>query len=154
MKASIFHNRILTIALLVVSASAFAVTPEEDEIDKKCIKPKFRDFAPPAKAEVDPGSELSFHVSHNADAPTIGAEAKTQKMAVSVKDRNTFYEVKAKLPADLKGTFARISIHARAADGECVGHDGWLIKIKGDGSTPAANSVIENQAKAAENPAK
>ncbi len=119
------------LGLLVVSTSIFAVTPDEEE-DKKCIKPKFRDFAPAAKSEVIPGSEITFHVSHNTEPNTIGAEAKGQKMKVNVKDRKTFYEVKTNLPAELRNTYARISVHARGLEGECIGHDGWLIQIKGD----------------------
>lgn len=134
---------ILALGLLVFATSVFAATPDEEERDKKCIKPKFRDFAPEAKAEVDPGAEITFHVSHNAEPSTIGAEAKGQKLAVNVKDRKTFYEVKSRLPGDLKNSYARISIHARAAEGECIGQDGWLIKIKGEGSEADAKTGVQ-----------
>lgn len=129
----------LALCLLVSSTSLFAVTPEDEE-DKKCIKPKFRDFSPAAKAEVNPGSEISFHVTHNADPASIGAEAKTIKMKLTVRDRKTFYEAHAALPEELSNSYARISIHAKAAEGECVGHDGWLIKVNpkaGEVAAPA-----------------
>lgn len=141
MKITFPWKRLLVLGLIAASANAFAVTPDEEEMDKKCIKPKFRDFAPAAKSEVAPGSEITFHTSHNAEPTTIGAEAKGQRLNVNVRDRKTFYEVKTLLPAELSSTFARISIHARAADGECIGQDGWLLKIKDkDGESVSAPS--------------
>jgi len=140
MKTSFPWKRIFFISLIAASSNVFAITPEEEEMDKKCIKPKFRDFAPAAKSEVAPGSEITFHTSHNAEPTTIGADAKGQPMKVNVRDRKTFYEVKAQLPTELSNTFARINIHARAADGECIGQDGWLLRIKSNGSDAAATS--------------
>jgi hypothetical protein len=134
------------LGLLVISTSVLAVTPDEEE-DKKCIKPKFRDFAPEAKAEVNPGSDITFHVSHNSEPSTIAAEAKGVKMKVNVKDRKTFYEVKTNLPTELRGTFARISVSARALEGECIGHDGWLIKIKGDETAVTATDSTDKTTK-------
>ncbi len=123
----------LTVGLILFSTSIFAVTPDEEE-DKKCIKPKFRDFAPVSHSEVSPGSDLSFHVSHNADPTKITADAKGQKLTLSVKDRKKFYEVKSQLPKDLTNTFVRINTHAKSNEGECIGQDGWLLKILATGS--------------------
>ena len=127
---------LLAVGLVVLSNTVFAVTPAEEE-EKKCIKPKFRDFAPPAQSEVEAGSDISFHVSHNSEPSTIGADAKGQKLVVNVKDRKTFYEVKTQLPKDLVNTYARISVHAKALEGECIGQDGWLLKIKASDKAPA-----------------
>jgi hypothetical protein len=129
MKTTTSWKSAVALGLLVVSTSLFAVTPDDEE-EKKCIRPKFRDFVPEAKAEVNPGSEISFHISHNADPLHITAEAKGLKLAVKVRDRNTFFEAHAQLPAELINTFARINVQAKAMEGECVAHDGWLIKIK------------------------
>lgn len=119
----------LALTMLLSSTSLFAVTPDEEE-EKKCIKPKFRDFSPATKSEVDPASEISFHVTHNANPESIGAEAKSIKMVTTIRDRKTFYEVHAKLPGDLSNSYARINVHAKPAEGECLGQDGWLLKIK------------------------
>lgn len=139
MNSSTPRKILLTLGLLVVSNAIFAVTPAED-VEKKCIKPKFRDFAPATQSDVDPGSDISFHVSHNAEASTIRAEAKGQKLAVTVKDRKTFYEVKSQLPKELVNSFARISVQARALEGECIGHDGWLLKIRDQEGKAATSS--------------
>ena len=132
----------LTLVLLMSSTALFAVTPDEEE-EKKCIKPKFRDFSPAAKSEVAPASEITFHVTHNANPDSIGAEAKMIKLQTQVRDRKTFYEVHAQLPSELSNTFARINIHAKPVEGECLGQDGWLLKIKPkDGETsPTATSA-------------
>lgn len=124
---------LLTVGLVLFSASIFAVTPDEEE-EKKCIKPKFRDFAPTSNSEVNPGTDLSFHVSHNADPTKITADAKGQKLTLSIKDRKTFYEVKSQLPKELNNTFVRINTHAKANEGECIGQDGWLLKVLATGS--------------------
>lgn len=127
----------VALGLLVVSTSLFAVTPDEEE-EKKCIKPKFRDFVPEAKAEVNPGSDIGFHISHNADPLHITAEAKGLKLAVKVRDRNTFFEAHTQLPAELSNSFARITVRAKAMEGDCVASDGWLIKIKPKAGEAAA----------------
>lgn len=129
MNSTSFWKSLLTLGCLIFSTATLAITPEEEEGLKKCIKPKFRDFAPIDKSEVEAGSEISFHVSHNSESSTIGAEAKGQKLILDIKDRKKFYEVKARLPAELSNTFARISLHAKAVDGDCIGQDGWLLKI-------------------------
>ena len=133
---------LLALGLLIVSTSIFAVTPAEEE-EKKCIKPKFRDFAPATQSEVAPGSDISFHVSYNADPTKIGADAKGQKLPVNIKDRKTFYEVKSQLPKDLVNTYVRINTHAKAQEGECIGQDGWLLKVKAQ-EGEAGNNVTES----------
>lgn len=142
MTPSIRWKYALVLGLMALSTVASAITPEEDEREKKCIKPKFRDFFPADKAEVSPASPMRFHVSHNANPATIAAEAKGQKIKLTVHDRKNFYEVSGTLPPELQGTFARISLHARAAEGDCMGSDGWLIKIKST-SDVAAPAVIQ-----------
>lgn len=129
MKIKFAWNSALALTLLLSSTALFAVTPDDEE-DKKCIKPKFRDFAPAAKSEVNPGSDITFHVTHNANPDSIGADAKAIKMHTTIRDRKTFYEVHAQLPKELNNTYARITIHAKPMEGECLGQDGWLLKIK------------------------
>lgn len=120
----------LLLAALACAQTAAAVTPGE-EPEKKCIKPKFRDFSPENLAEVAPGGEISFHINRHADPLHVGASAKQIPLKVQVTDKQTFYYVTAKLPAELTSGFARITIEARAMEGECVGRDGWLVKIVG-----------------------
>lgn len=111
----------------ITSGYAFAYGTDDN---KKCRKPKFRDFEPVRLTEVAPGSEISFHVSGWADPDTIEATAKKIPMTVTVIDKMNFFIATAKLPDSLEDGFARLSIEAKAKDGRCIGKDGWLLKIK------------------------
>lgn len=134
--ANCWKTTVLVSAVLFTNA-AFAVTPAE-ETEKECKIPKFRDFLPVALSEVAPESEISFHVSRGADPLTVTAEAKGEKMPVSVQDKTTFLLAKAKLPAALRDGFARIHVTANAVEGGCLGQDGWLIKIQDGATAPAS----------------
>jgi hypothetical protein len=128
MKSSNSWKTAIALTLLAFSHNAMAVTPAE-EAEKKCIKPKFRDFTPPPRSETIPESEISFHVNRWADPLHIAATAKKLPMAVSVEDKGNFYLVKATLPTELRDGFARIHIEAKSTEGDCIGQDGWLLKI-------------------------
>jgi len=132
------------ISVAVFANTAFAVTPAEDE-RKDCKKPKFRDFVPAHQAEVPPESEVSFHVSRDADPLHITADTKGEKLPLEIKHRVTRIEVKTKLPASIQEGYARIHVTAKAMEGECIGQDGWLIKIKG-ANTPVT-AVVEPEKK-------
>jgi hypothetical protein len=131
MKSISNWKNIIVILAVIFSNNGFAVTPEEEEAMNKCVKPKFRDFMPAHMAEALPGSEISFHVKVGADTNSIIATAKNEKMPVTVTDKKNFLLVKAKLPASLGEGPARLHVAAKAADGGCLGQDGWLIFIKG-----------------------
>lgn len=138
MKLTTSWKNLILISAVIFSNTAMAVTPAEDE-EKECKKPKFRDFVPAAKAEVSPESEISFHVSRGADPHSVTADAKGEKMAVNVQDKATFLKVTAKLPASIRDDFARIHVTAKAAEGGCMGQDGWLIKVV-DGAHNASST--------------
>lgn len=146
-------SKLTRLLLLLMSigyvGSAFAITPEEDEHNKKCKKPKFRFFEPAANAEVVPGSKISFHVSKDASQEHITAEAKGVPLKLNIRNRVTHFDINADLPSELQDTFVRISLHARAAEGECVGSDGWLIKVLPNGVAPAAKAAVADAAKPA-----
>lgn len=136
---------------ILLSTLAFAqiasAASDEDESDKKCIKPKFRDFSPAEKSEAAPKSAIAFHINHNADPLHVRASARKIPMKVEVVDKNTFYYVTAKLPDELTEGYARIHVEAKSNDGDCIGDDGWLIKINGN---PAATASSPTPTKAAE----
>ncbi|WP_446809912.1 hypothetical protein ACH50O_22105 [Methylomonas sp. 2BW1-5-20] len=135
MKLSNRWRGALLLWAMVFSTAALALSPEEEERLKECKRPKFRDFVPEQKAEVDAGADIAFHISHNADPLTVTAEARGEKMKVNVVDKKTFYFVSAKLPQLTPG-FARIHVTAKSAESKlesgCLGQDGWLVKIKGE----------------------
>ncbi len=123
-------KKLVTISFLTVLAGTQVVHAYSYEENQRCRKPKFREMEPPKLTEVVAGSEISFHVSGWADPEHITATVKKIPMKVNVVDKMSFFVVTAKLPGELKGPYARISIAARAKEGYCKGKDGWLIKIK------------------------
>ncbi|MGR8930858.1 MAG: hypothetical protein ACU836_09470 [Gammaproteobacteria bacterium] len=118
------------IVTLLFAHTALAITPAE-ELEKKCIKPKFRDFSPKPRSETLPEAEISFHMNRMGDPNHVIATAKKIPMKVEIVDKANFYVVNAKLPAELKNEFARIHIEAKSVEGDCIGQDGWLLKISG-----------------------
>jgi len=145
MKATNACKSALLLTTLIFAQSVSAITPAE-ETEKKCIKPKFRDFAPAHKAEAAPETEISFHVNRFADPEHIAASAKKIPMKVEVTDKQTFYYVTAKLPTELRDGYARIHIEARSTEGDCIGQDGWLIKIADKASESAQVSEEGSEA--------
>jgi len=147
MKSSTSWKTVILLTALAFAPIVSAETPAE-ETDKKCVKPKFRDFSPAANSEVAPGAEISFHINRNADPLHIGAAAKKIPLTVKVENKQTFYYATAKLPAELKEGYARIHIEAKAAEGDCIGQDGWLVKI---GNKAGASAANEPKTETAEN---
>ena len=97
---------------------------------KACEKPKFSNFVPAENAEVAAGSAFSFTASKNTYPTTIKVSVKEQAAtAVKVDKKNDgTFAVSGKLPATLKGGFARIAISADAQS-NCKGAGGWLVKV-------------------------
>ena len=139
MKLSKFWKHAILLTTLTFAHTVLAETPAE-ETERKCIKPKFRDFSPPHKSEVAPESEISFHMNRFADPLHIGASAKKIPMQLDIQDKQTFYYVKARLPKELKNTYARIHVEAKSTEGDCIGMDGWLIKINDLATAPVTPS--------------
>ena len=129
MKVSNTWKTVFLLSTLVFNQSVFAETPAE-EAEKKCIKPKFRDFTPAHQSEAAPGSDIIFHINRHADPLHVKASAKNLPVQLKVVDKKTFYYVSGKLPAELPDGFARIHVQAKGIEGECIGQDGWLVKIK------------------------
>jgi hypothetical protein len=117
-------------AALAFACSVFAATPEEQDDDKKkfCKKPKFYDFTPKHLSAVAPESEISFKIARAKSPEHVHLDVKKIPVALSAENMDLFYLMKGKLPAELRGTFARINVKA-VGDGGCHVEDGWLVKI-------------------------
>ena len=109
---------------MIFSVSAFAAKGRKED----CIEPHFSRFAPAHLSEVPPQSDFSFAASRSTVPETLEVTVKKVKADFVIEDRNIYYKVVGKLPASLKGTFARVSIRARDVM-ECLGQGGWLLKI-------------------------
>jgi hypothetical protein len=101
-----------------------------------CKPPQFRDFSPPERVrnqpfiEVEPGSEIAVKAMGSIDPLSIRMFAKKIVLEPTIVDKQNFFQITATLPTELPSGFARIDLIAQADKGECIGKDGWLIKIK------------------------
>lgn len=142
----------LKLACLFVSigftSSAFSYNAGNTE--RKCQDPRFKTFFPAHKSEVEPESEISFTVSGYADPTTIKAMAKNVPLELTIVDKNSFYDVSAKLPASLTGKYARIHVKAHNSV-ECKSKDGWLLKIRDEPAGSESTALeAENDAEESE----
>lgn len=102
-------------------------------VEEVCKKPKFSNFSlsqykAEDKLEVPAESEFSFVISNWIDPNSIKLTAKQKKVAFTVTDKNSFFLVHSKIPAEYSGQFVRFDVQAHAKLG-CKGLDGWLVKV-------------------------
>lgn len=125
-------------SILLCSALLFAnnvMAYDAGTVDEMCKKPKFSSFSlqeykASGKQEVAAESAFSFVISNWIDPATIKLTAKKKPLPFTVTDKNSFFLVNAKLPADYNGQFVRIDVQVTARLG-CKGLDGWLVKVVG-----------------------
>ena len=144
MKKTTINTLAPLMASLLFSSSVWAYT--DDKQEEYCKKPKFTDtsftaYSEASKAEVVPGSEVSFRASADTDIKTLKITLKGQRIEPDVNSTSTYHQVAFKLPADLTG-FVRINVTAKALL-KCAETTGWLIKIADgghavDASTPSS----------------
>jgi hypothetical protein len=120
------------LAALAFSSSAMAYGSKYTS--DGCKKPRFKSFEPVAynqdtKIEAEAEAEISFTVSGDAEPGSIHIFAKKIPLKFKFVNKEAYYVVTAKLPAELSGKYARINVDATAMMG-CLGKDGWLVKIK------------------------
>ncbi|WP_333874157.1 hypothetical protein [Methylobacter sp.] len=94
-----------------------------------CVKPQLTKFLPANLATVAPGSPFSFYAFNVEKPEQIKVTVKTIPVEVTTEDKESFYLVKGKLPAELVNTTARINIKVNAKIPRCNGENGWLVKI-------------------------
>ena len=124
-------KRCSIVALFISSASSHAYSVEGNEA--VCKKPYIREFSlpiyqEPEKAEVAPESEFTFTLSAWTNPETIKLQIKGKDLPYTLESNSSFHRVRAKIPAELTGQFARIDATGTAVLG-CYNKEGWLIKI-------------------------
>lgn len=97
--------------------------------DVSCIKAKISHYKPEHMATVAPGSEYSFAVSGSNGPGHIHVSIRQEPVQVSIENKETFYLVKGRLPADIKNETVRISVKAKAKVGKCDADGGFLLKV-------------------------
>ncbi|MGD0958786.1 MAG: hypothetical protein ABSB19_03165 [Methylomonas sp.] len=123
------NSYLMTLVLMLVASASWAYGGGSTSSAKACAKPKFTDFAPAENNEVAAGSGFSFTASANTNPSSIKVNVKGMPADINVTSKKTgSFEVSGKLPASLKGDYARIAITAEAPN-NCNGAGGWLVKI-------------------------
>jgi hypothetical protein len=123
----------LTLCCGVMAFAQQAAAYDAGLVEEMCKKPKFTGFSlpeykAPEKAEVPAESEFSFIISAWIDPTTIKLTAKKKPLPITVTDKNSFFLVTAKLPAEYNGQFVRLDAYVTAKLG-CKTVDGWLVKV-------------------------
>ena len=96
---------------------------------RTCEKARLGKFMPAHLETVMPGAEFSFF-AYNIDNPQqIAVTVKNEPVAITSEFIDPYYLIKAKLPAALVNTAARINIKVTAKSSHCEAEDGWLLKI-------------------------
>jgi len=122
------------IAAMFFTGPAFAYNAGNTAV--RCVEPIFRDFIPAEQvkggpvSETDAESVITFAVHRKPDPTTIRAEVKGIKLKLEIDHRNIYSVVKAKLPPELSGKYARVNLYATAQKGGCKSKDGWLFKVR------------------------
>ncbi len=94
-----------------------------------CVKPHLAKFYPAHLATVAPESEVSFIVLNIHKPEQISVTIKNQPVEINAEFKDPYYLVKAKLPANLHKTAARINIKISAKSPRCEAENGWLLNI-------------------------
>ena len=96
---------------------------------RTCEKARLGKFMPAHLETVMPGAEFSFF-AYNIDNPQqISVTVKNEPVAITSEFIDPYYLIKAKLPAALVNTAARLNIKVAAKSSHCEAEDGWLLKI-------------------------
>jgi hypothetical protein len=121
-------NCLWILVLMMVTGACWAYGGGSSS-SKACDKPKFSNFVPTENTEVAAGSAFSFAASKNTYPTTIKVNVKEQPAIIKINTKNDgTFQVNGRLPASVKGAYARISITADAQS-NCKGTGGWLVKI-------------------------
>ncbi|MGQ0694670.1 MAG: hypothetical protein ACT4OL_03730 [Nitrospiraceae bacterium] len=99
-----------------------------------CSNVTFSEFKPRQfsqvnnNTEVAPKSEFSFLASKETVPKSITVTIKGETVPITVTPQYNGFQVTGKLPATVKGTFARVDIRAKGPN-QCERGDGWLLKV-------------------------
>jgi hypothetical protein len=94
-----------------------------------CMKAKISNFSPDHLAKVIPESEVSFRVMNIEKPNQVSMTIKEIPVETSAEFKDPYFLVKAKLPASLRNTAARINVRIDAKAPHCEAEGGWLVLI-------------------------
>ncbi len=94
-----------------------------------CVKARLSKFQPGHMAAVAPEAEFSFMVTGIQSPDQVEVTVKTIPVEITGEDKDSFYLIKGKLPAELKNVTARVNVKVNAKSPRCDAENGWLVKI-------------------------
>ncbi len=86
-------------------------------------------LVPAHLAEVAPESDITFNAFGFDKPENLVVTVKKIPIEITTEFKDPFYVVRGKLPPELKGTHARISVKLHSPIIKCINEDGWLVKI-------------------------
>lgn len=98
---------------------------------KGCPKIGVTDIEPAPLSEIAPGTGFTVFVSGAKTAQDIQISVKKIPVLIDAVDKETFFDVTAKLPAELRGVPARVTVKVKSKIPGCDQESGWLYKITG-----------------------
>jgi len=90
---------------------------------------KFSKFTPANNTEVAANSEFSFFASTLTNPNSIRVTIKDQLVPITVTPKHDGFQVTGKLPAAIKGTYAKINLTGKGPN-QCEASGAWLVKVK------------------------
>ncbi len=90
---------------------------------------KFSKFSPSNNTEVEAQSEFSFFASPSTNPTSIRVTIKDQLVPLTVTAKHDGLYITGKLPAAVKGTFAKIYLAGKGPN-QCEASGSWLVKVK------------------------
>jgi len=119
----------LWLLVLLTGTSSVWAYGSSSSSSQSCAKPTFTEFSPAENAQVVAGAEFSFIASANTLTHSLKVTAKNLPVNITISPRQSgSFEIRGKLPATIKNTYARIAVQAEGS-GNCKGSGGWLVKI-------------------------
>lgn len=94
-----------------------------------CVKAHVSKFLPGHMATVAPESEFSFMATGVQSPDQIVVTVKKIPVEITAEDKDSFFLVKGKLPAELKNVTARVNVKVNGKLPRCDAENGWLVKI-------------------------
>lgn len=115
--------------ILIIPGTAWAYGDSSGSNTMIACTAKFSRFTPPNNTEVAAKSEFSFYASATTNPNSIRVTIKDQLVPITVTTKHDGLQVTGKLPATVKGTYAKINLTGKGPN-QCEASGGWLVKVK------------------------
>jgi len=123
------QNMLWVVIVLIIPGTAWAYGDGGGGAGLIACTAKFSKFAPANNTEVAANSEFSFFASTLTNPNSIRVTIKDQLVPITVTPKHDGFQVTGKLPAAIKGTYAKINLTGKGPN-QCEASGAWLVKVK------------------------